>query len=68
MSWLKIITIGSHDAWLTRSWQLLDTDGLLLPSAAGSDEALAAYKARRKARIDKEMHAKEKGGDISFGQ
>jgi len=48
--------------------ELLGTDGLLLPSVAGGEEAQAAYNARRKARIDKEMHAKERGGDISFNQ
>jgi len=48
--------------------QLLGTDGLLLIEAAGGEEAHAAYNTRRKARIDKEMHAKERGGDISFNQ
>lgn len=48
--------------------EMIGSDGLLLPEAAGGVEALAAYTARRKARIDKEMHAKERGGDISFSQ
>ena len=37
-------------------------------SAAGSVEAHEAYVVRRKARIDKEVHAKARGGDMSFGQ
>ena len=48
--------------------ELLGPDGLLLPQAAGGAEAQEAYNARRKARIDKEMHAKERGGEIRFGQ
>ena len=50
-------------------------DGLLVESAVGTDglpadveynKARAAYLARRKARIDKEMHAKDRGGEINF--
>mmetsp|Transcript_35422 Transcript_35422/g.92981 ORF Transcript_35422/g.92981 Transcript_35422/m.92981 type:complete len:180 (+) Transcript_35422:438-977(+) len=48
--------------------ELLATDGLLLLSAAGTEEAHAAYLQRRKARVDKEMHAKERGGEINFKQ
>lgn len=48
--------------------ELLGPDGLLLPSAAGGEEAHEAYVARRKARIDKELAAKQRGGDMSFGQ
>ena len=48
--------------------ELLGTDGVLLAEAAGGEEARAAYLERRKARIDKEIHAKDRGGDIRFGQ
>ena len=48
--------------------ELLGSDGLLLPSAASGEEAQAAYCERRKARIDKEMHAKERGGELHFSQ
>lgn len=48
--------------------ELLSTDGTLTEEAAGGAEARTAYLARRKARIDKELHAKERGGDIHFGQ
>ncbi len=48
--------------------ELLGTDGLLTSDAAGGSEAQAAYLARRKGRIDKELHAKERGGDIHFSQ
>ena len=37
-------------------------------AAADGAEAREAYLTRRKARIDKELHAKERGGDIHFGQ
>ena len=47
---------------------LLGTDGLLLEDVAGSAEAQQAYITRRKARIDKEVHAKERGGEIHFKQ
>ena len=55
--------------------KLVGTDGLLVESATGTDgmpvnpeynEARAKYLARRKARIDKEMHAKERGGELNF--
>ena len=48
--------------------QLLAIDGLLSEEAAGGAEPLAAYKERRKARIDKELHSKDRGGEIRFGQ
>ena len=48
--------------------ELLDTDGLILATAAGSPEAREAYIGRRKGRIDKEVHAKERGGEIHFKQ
>ena len=55
--------------------KLVAKDGLLVESAVGTDglpvdveynKARAAYLARRKARIDKEMHAKDRGGEINF--
>ena len=48
--------------------QLLDIDGLIKESAAGGKEARDAYLVRRKARIDKELHSKDRGGEIRFGQ
>ena len=48
--------------------QLLGTDGVLGEEAAGGKEAQQAYLVRRKARIDKEMHSKDRGGEIRFGQ
>ena len=47
---------------------LLEIDGLLSEVAAGGKESREAYIARRKARIDKEMHSKDRGGEIRFGQ
>lgn len=48
--------------------ELLASDGLLTVAAAGGAEAQAAYLERRKGRIDKELHAKSRGGDMNFGQ
>lgn len=48
--------------------QLLDIDGTLSEVAAGGKEAREAYLVRRKERIDKELHAKDRGGEIRFGQ
>jgi len=48
--------------------ELLGVDGVLSVEAAGSAEAQAAYLGRRKERIDKEMHSKDRGGEIRFGQ
>ena len=48
--------------------QLLDTDGTLSEAAAGGKEQRDAYLERRKARIDKELHSKDRGGEIRFGQ
>lgn len=48
--------------------ELLDIDGLLAEGAAGGATARQAYLERRKARIDKELHAKDRGGEIRFGQ
>ena len=62
-------------AQLRRVQQPVGADGLLVESATGTDglpvdpeynEARAKYLARRKARIDKEMHAKERGGELNF--
>ena len=47
---------------------MLEVDGLLSETAAGGNEAREAYIVRRKARIDKEMHSKDRGGEIRFGQ
>lgn len=47
---------------------LLEIDGLLSETTAGGPEPRAAYVARRKARIDKELHSKDRGGEIRFGQ
>ena len=46
--------------------QLLDTDGTLSEAAAGGAAERDAYLARRKARIDKELHSKDRGGEINF--
>lgn len=48
--------------------ELLDIDGLLSEQAAGGKVAREAYLERRKARIDKELHSKDRGGEIRFGQ
>ena len=48
--------------------QLLDIDGTISEAAAGGKEAREAYLVRRKARIDKELHSKDRGGEIRFGQ
>lgn len=48
--------------------EMVGIDGLLTVEAADGDEARQAYLARRKERIDKELHAKERGGEIHFGQ
>ena len=61
-----LISTPLHRLELDR--ELLGFDGLLLPSAAGSDEAHEAYVSRRKARIDKELAGKRMGGDLRFGQ
>jgi len=47
---------------------MIGIDGLITTDAAGGAEAQEAYLTRRKARVDKEMHAKERGGEIHFGQ
>ena len=48
--------------------EMLGTDGTLAVEAAGGLEAQQAYLQRRKARIDKEVHAKARGGELHFGQ
>ena len=37
-------------------------------AAAGSAEAREAYLTKRKARVDKELHSKDRGGEVRFGQ
>lgn len=48
--------------------EMLGVDGVISEAAAGSADARTAYLSKRKERIDKEMHSKDRGGEIRFGQ